>query len=128
MCWRMFAGSKRDWQGRQRQREKRCMTAAGGQKLECVRLLAVWRIDLALSGSRGQSVEEVGNGYLLYVQGTGHGTGMSMVRVAVSDSGKGEVRLVVCVQEEEMSSSDLSASKSRVKRGVLSCGTNQARC
>jgi hypothetical protein len=26
----------------------------------------VWRIDLALSGSRGQSVEEVGNGYLMY--------------------------------------------------------------
>ena len=108
---------------------ERCMTA-GGQKLECEAALAgwLWRIDLALSGSRGQSVEEVGNGYLLYVQGTGHGTGMSMVRVAVSDSGKGEVRLVVCVQEEEMSSSDLSASKSRVKRGVLSCGTNQARC
>jgi glutamate synthase domain-containing protein 3 len=62
-----------------------------------VRLLAVWRIDLALSGSRGQSVEEVGNGYLLYVQGTGHGTGMSMAGGVVFDSGKVEVRLVVCV-------------------------------
>jgi hypothetical protein len=53
---------------------------------------------------------------------------MSMARVAVFGSGKGEVKLAVCVREEEMSSSDLSASKSRVKRGVLSCGTNQARC
>ena len=42
---------------------------ADGQKLECEAALAgwLWRIDLALSGSRGQSVEAVGNAMQVYV-------------------------------------------------------------
>ena len=36
-------------------------------------------------------------------------------------------RSEVGLEQEEVSFSDLSASKSRVKRGVLSCGAKQAR-
>jgi len=45
--------------GRVGRGKERCMTAWAGRS--ACEASAVWRIDLALSGSRGQSVEEVGN-------------------------------------------------------------------